>query len=53
LVRDTRPDELDLASRAQQLCSIIKSPANCNLFALYLPCPIASLPKYVERSAIS
>ena len=52
LVRDTQPDELDLAGRAQHLCSIIKSPANCNLFALYLPCPIASLPKYVKRSAI-
>jgi hypothetical protein len=52
LVRDTRPDELDLSSRAQHLSSIIKPPANCNLFALYLPWPIASLPKYVKRSAI-
>jgi hypothetical protein len=52
LVRDTRPDELDLSSRAQHLSSIIKPPANCNLFALYLPCSISSLPKLVKRSAI-
>jgi len=53
LVRDTQPNKLDLASRAQHLSGIVKAPANCDLLALYLPCPIASLPEHVKGSAAS
>lgn len=48
LVRDTQPDERALRSRGQHLGGIVKAPAGCHLLALYLPCPIASLPDRVQ-----
>ncbi len=48
LVRDTPPDERDLRSRGQHLGACVKAPSNCYLLALYLPCPIASLPDHVQ-----
>ena len=51
LVRDTQPDERDLRSRGQHLGKIIETPAWCSLIALYLPCPISSLPDRVQGGA--
>lgn len=48
LVRDTQPDERDLRSRGQHLGKIIETPTWCSLIALYLPCPISSLPDRVQ-----
>lgn len=48
LVRDTQPDERDLRGRGQYLGELIKAPASCHLLALYLPCPISSLPDHVQ-----
>lgn len=48
LVRDTQPDEGDLRSRGRRLGGIVKAPAWCCLIALYLPCPISSLPDRVQ-----
>ena len=48
LVRDTPPDERDLRSRGQHLSGIVQAPACCNLLALYLPCPVSSLPDRVH-----
>lgn len=48
LVRDTLPDERDLSSRGQRLGGIVKAPASCYLLALYLPCPISTLPNRVQ-----
>ena len=51
LVRDTQPDERDLRSRGQHLGKIIETPTWCSLIALYLPCPISSLPGRVQGGA--
>lgn len=48
LVRDTKPDELDLRNRGQHLGGIVTGPTGCHLLALYLPCSIASLPARVQ-----
>lgn len=52
LVRDTPPDERDLRSRGRQLGGVVKAPAGCHLLALYLPCPIASLPDRVQGGVL-
>lgn len=51
LVRDTNPNELDLRSRGQHLGGVVKTPTGCHLFALYLPCSVASLPDHVKGDA--
>lgn len=48
LVRDTIPNELDLRSRGQHLGGVVNTPTGCHLFALYLPCSVASLPDHVK-----
>lgn len=48
LVRDTEPDERDLRNRGKHLGGIVKTPGRCHLLALYIPCPIASLPDRVQ-----
>jgi len=44
LLRDTIPNELDLLTRGHNLASCLQPPTTCQLFALYLPCPIVDLP---------
>lgn len=44
LIRDTKPNELDLKARGQSLAGILQEPSTCQLIALYLPCTIAILP---------
>ncbi|MEA3393682.1 MAG: hypothetical protein U9R55_03525 [Pseudomonadota bacterium] len=48
LVRDTQPHESDLRNRGLHLGGIVTAPSACQLLALYLPCPIASLPARVK-----
>lgn len=43
LVRDTQPHVLDLRSRGKHLATLVSSPADCRLVALYVPCPISGL----------
>jgi hypothetical protein len=44
LIRDTKPDELDLKARGQKLAGGLQAPTTCELIAIYLPCTIADLP---------
>lgn len=44
LIRDTKPNELDLQSRGRTLADNLHSPTTCQLIALYLPCAISELP---------
>lgn len=48
LVRDTRPNELDLKARGQSLADTLQAPTTCQLIAIYLPCAIAELPTRVS-----
>jgi hypothetical protein len=48
LVRDTQPDERDLCSRGQSLANVVQNPTRCDLLALYLPCPISTLPQRIK-----
>lgn len=49
IVRDTRPNELDLKARGQALANSLQAPTTCQLIAIYLPCAIAELPTQVSR----
>lgn len=51
LVRDTQPDELDLRNRGKHLGGIVSAAAQCDLLAIYLPIPIASLPNCIQDGA--
>ena len=44
LIRDTKPNKLDLQARGRSLANMLQAPTTCQLIALYLPCEIASLP---------
>lgn len=44
LIRDTKPNELDLKARGHALAATVHTPATCQLVALYLPLTIADLP---------
>ncbi len=44
LVRDTKPDHKDLSGRGKAIAKKIKTPTQCELSALHLPCRIADLP---------
>lgn len=48
LVRDTRPNELDLKARGQSLADTLQAPTTCQLIAIYLPCAIEELPTRVS-----
>ena len=48
LIRDTRPNVLDLESRGRTLAKSLQDPTNCHLFAIYLPCAITNLPARVS-----
>jgi len=48
LIRDTKPNELDLQARGQSLADTLQEPSTCQLIALYLPCAIAILPALVS-----
>ncbi len=48
LIRDTKPNELDLKSRGKSLAISIAAPSSCQLIALHLPCAIADLPVRVS-----
>lgn len=43
LIRDTQPSENDLKPRAKALAKTLQAPTHCQIQALYLPHPIASL----------
>jgi hypothetical protein len=47
LIRDTKPNQLDLEARGHALAGTVSTPATCQLVALYLPLTIADLPKRV------
>ena len=47
LIRDTQPHEKDLSVRAKALAKSVEEPTECQLQALYLPHPIASLPDLI------
>ncbi|MBI4334318.1 MAG: hypothetical protein HY673_23945 [Chloroflexi bacterium] len=49
LVRDTRPNELDLKTRGQSLAGTLQAPTTCQLVAIYLPCAITDLPTRASR----
>jgi hypothetical protein len=53
LIRDTKPNELDLKSRGEALSCSLSAPTSCYLIALHLPCKIAALPERVKGGAIS
>lgn len=48
LIRDTKPNELDLKGRGIALGNSISHPTSCNLIALHLPCKISELPEKVR-----
>lgn len=50
LVRDTEPNVADLQARGNTLAGKLVEPTNCQLVALYLPCPISELPTRVSGS---
>ncbi len=47
LIRDTRPDPLDLRARGNSLSGLLQHPATCHLIGVYIPCTIADLPDRV------
>lgn len=47
LIRDTKPDERDLKSRAQSLSKALVTPTRVTLLAWYVPVPIAEMPALV------
>ena len=49
LIRDTKPNELDLRARGRRLAAALRDPATCHLIAIYLPCPIDHIPSRVSR----
>lgn len=49
LVRDQLVDEKDLRVRGIRLASRLQNPTRCRLIALYLPWPIAQLPKIIGQ----
>ena len=51
LIRDTKPNQLDLQARGQTLADSLQAPAICRLIALYLPCAISDLPALISGGA--
>lgn len=49
LVRDQQAHEADLQARGHQLAGRLQDPTRCSLVALYLPWPIAHLPRAVGQ----
>lgn len=50
LIRDTKPEKMDLQGRAATLAGTVSAPMECRLAALYLPCQIAQLPDLIADS---
>ena len=48
LIRDTKPDRMDLQARGKQLACKLRKPTTCCLIAIYLPCSIGDLPGRVR-----
>ena len=48
LIRDTKPNKLDLEKRGKALSNTLNTPTTCNLLALHLPCKITELPERVK-----
>jgi len=48
LIRDTRPNELDLRARGQSLARTLCDPSTCQLIAVYIPCAITDLPARIS-----
>ena len=49
LIRDQEARETDLQARGRALAKCLGAPSRCQLLALYLPWPIADLPKRVGK----
>lgn len=49
LIRDTKPNELDVQARGRTLARTLQSPTTCQLISIYLPCTITDLPTNVSR----
>jgi hypothetical protein len=53
LIRDTKPNEKDISSRAKALAKKVEAPTDCQLFALYLPHPISIFPSITSSGVQS
>lgn len=51
LIRDTEPNEADLQGRGEALVSRLPSPTRIELFAWYLPVPIAEWPRLLREQS--
>ena len=51
LIRDTEPDEADLQGRGKTLASTLPAPTRVELFAWYLPVPIAQWPALLREGS--
>lgn len=51
LIRDTKPNELDLKARGEALSKILSARMRIELIAWYLPVPIADWPKILREEA--
>lgn len=51
LIRDTKPNDLDLKGRAAALAKKFGAPTRIDLIAWYLPVPIADWPKLLREGA--
>ena len=49
LIRDTQPDEADLQGRGKTLASTLPAPTRVELFAWYLPVPVAQWPALLRE----
>ncbi len=49
LLRDTKPNELDVASRAKALAAILDNPTRIDIIAWYLPVPIDDWPALLHE----
>lgn len=48
LIRDTKPNQLDLQTRVEILAGSLQAPTSCRLIAIHLPCAIVDLPDRVR-----
>lgn len=53
LIRDTKPNQLDLEKQGNSLAQNISHPTSCELIALYLSCKISDLPDIIRRGGAS
>lgn len=53
LIRDTKPNQLDLQGRGNSLGEKVTAPTSCTLIAIYLPCKICDLPGIIQGGVTS